>query len=53
MLTIYKNGKIIAQAKEEPYVMSYETEKDKDPTPYNVPKDDEKGGLMNGVQNSD
>jgi hypothetical protein len=51
MITIYKNGKIIAQANDKGYVMSYETEKVKDPTPYNKPIIEE-GGLMNGIQDS-
>jgi hypothetical protein len=44
MLTIYKNGKVITKVEDTLYKMTYEIEKMKENTPYNVPEEN-KGGL--------
>lgn len=52
MLTIYKDGKIYKQAKDEnTYIPSYEVERLKENTPYNV-ADLEEGGLIDGIKES-
>ena len=47
MLTIYKDGKIILKATDQPYTPTYEVEKLKENTPYHVVEEN-RGGLMNG-----
>ena len=50
MLTIFKDGKIYLQATDtELYIPSYDIEKLKENTPYNVPENNQ-GGLIDGIK---